>query len=229
MEAGDIRSIAFEAIDERFSRGKYLGVEVTIDMTNGYINGPHLVGQAKTRNGEPKHFPHWRKAKLAKDIIDFISQNEGINTCDLIRDVMDVRSGLRGAYVHPFLVPHIASWASPRLAHIIGRIMNAVACGLACGLEPPAKLYTDPRIEPKVGCVYFISNGVNTKIGWTFDLPKRLSSLQTSNDRDLIVIKTILCFNPENIESSLHQRFEDKLVRGEWFDLSLEDIEAVEI
>jgi len=220
----DIRSIAFEAIDERFSRGKYLGVEVTIDMNNGYINGPHLVGQAKTKGGNPKQFIAWRKTAEAKDIIDFISQNEGINTCELIRDVTDARNGLRGAYIHPFLVPHVAAWASPRLAHIIGRIMNAVACGNAV----PNKLYTDPLVNPKPGCVYFISDGEYIKIGWTYNLPKRLATLQTSNARRLNVVRSIICLDPESFELRLHDKFADKLVLGEWFNITVFDVEEVE-
>jgi hypothetical protein len=54
FKRNDIRNIAFEKINDRFSKGKYLGVEVTVDMTTGYINGPHLVGQVLTKGGQTK-------------------------------------------------------------------------------------------------------------------------------------------------------------------------------
>ncbi len=41
----DIRNIAFERINESFSRGAYHGIEVIIDMKTGYINGTALVAQ----------------------------------------------------------------------------------------------------------------------------------------------------------------------------------------
>ena len=219
----DIRNIAFEKINDRFSKGKYLGVEVTIDMSTGYINGNHLVKQALTKGGKPKRFDHWRENKETQYIINFISQNEGINTCDLIDDIMNVPVGLRGAYIHPFLVPHVAAWASPKLAHIVGRVINAIVCTN----QIPSKLYTDPRVERKVGCVYFISDGKYTKIGYTYDLPKRLSCMQTANSNNLVVLKTILTEYPVELEERLHSQFASKLVRGEWYDISIDDYESI--
>jgi len=221
---GDIRNIAVEKINDRFSKGIYLGIEVTIDMTNGYINGPQLVRQVKNRNGQPRRFSHWYYNRGVKTLINFISQNEGINVCDLIIDICNVPNSVRGYYVHPFLVPHVAAWASPQLAHIIGRIMNAVACGDSV----PTKLYTDPLVSPKVGCVYFITDGKYIKIGYTYNLPDRLSSLQTSNVKELSVVRSIICLNPESFEEQLHMKFTDKRVRGEWFKLTQDEINSVE-
>ena len=62
----DIRNIAYEKINDRFSKGKYLDIEVTIDMTNGYVNGSHLVRQVKTRKGKYKEFFHWKETKSAR-------------------------------------------------------------------------------------------------------------------------------------------------------------------
>jgi hypothetical protein len=219
----DIRSIAFEKINDQFSRGKYLGVEVTIDMTTGYINGPHLVGQVLTKGGKPKEFRDRRQTREASELIRFISQNEGINTCDLIKDIIDAPNGLRGGYIHPYLVPHVASWASPQLAHIIGRIMNSIACSG----QVPARLYTDPRVEPRPGCVYFVSDGENIKIGHTYDLPKRLTALQTGNPHALTVVGSVICTDPAEVESRLHMRFADRRVRGEWFRLSCDECLSV--
>jgi hypothetical protein len=219
----DARNIAIEKINDRFSRGKYLGMEVTIDMTTGYINGPHLVGQALTSGGQPKQFKHWRRAAVSKEILRFISQNEDINECELIKDILCVSNGLRGAYIHPYLVPHVASWASPQLAHIIGRIMNSIACGG----RVPARLYTDPRVEPRPGCVYFVSDGENVKIGHTYDLPKRLIALQTGSSRPLAVVGSVIRTDPASVESRLHMRFADRRVLGEWFRLTCDECLAV--
>jgi len=118
----DIRNIAFESISDRFSKGKYLGVEVTIDMTNGYINGPHLVGQVLTKGGEPKQFFNWRKTAEAKNLLEYLTLT--IGRLDTIVDVTDVPVNLRGAYIHPRLVSHVAQWASPIFADKVAVILN---------------------------------------------------------------------------------------------------------
>jgi len=121
----DIRNIAFEAINDRFSKGVYLGVEVTIDMTNGYINGPHLVGQVKTKGGEPKKFNEWKRSKESKILLEFLTAE--ISSFEPIVDVTDSPNGLRGAYIHPHLVSHVAQWASPIFAHKVSVILNNYA------------------------------------------------------------------------------------------------------
>lgn len=121
----DIRNIAFEYINDRFSKGKYLGIEVTIDMTNGYINGPHLVGQVLTKNGKPKRFDHWRETNEARELLEYLTP--AITGVEIIKDVTDAPNGLRGAYIHPRLVPHVAQWASPIFADKVAIIINSKA------------------------------------------------------------------------------------------------------
>lgn len=118
----DIRNIAFEKINDRFSKGKYLGIEVTIDMTNAYINGPHLVGQVLTSGGQPKEFKSWKRSKEANEIIKYLTVQ--ICTIEIIKDISDAPNGLRGAYIHPRLVPHVAQWASPIFADKVAIILN---------------------------------------------------------------------------------------------------------
>lgn len=77
------------------------------------------------------------------------------------------------------------------------------------------------------GFVYFIQNAVtkNIKIGRTDDdVESRLMSLQTGNDCDLILLKTIEC-NSRVIEKQLHEKFSQYHVRGEWFNITMEQIE----
>ena len=59
------------------------------------------------------------------------------------------------------------------------------------------------------------------KIGNTVDnINRRLSSIQTGHWMDLkVVLISKLLNDVENIERQLHDRFQDKRVRGEWFDL----------
>lgn len=120
----DIRNIAYEKINDRFSKGKYLGVEVTIDMTTGYINGPHLVGQVKTKNNQPKRFDHWKSTKEANELIEFLQSPVKTGDLKLIVELNNVPNELKGTYVHPVLVSHLAQWASPVFAHKVAIILN---------------------------------------------------------------------------------------------------------
>jgi len=87
----DIRNIAFEPINDRFSKGKYLGIEVTMDMTNGYINGNHLVGQVLTSGGQPKEFKSWKRSKEAIDIIEYLT----VQICTVKYSIISIASLLR--------------------------------------------------------------------------------------------------------------------------------------
>ncbi len=221
----DIRQIAFEKIDNRFSKSKYLGIEVTIDMTNGYINGPHLVGQVNTKGGKPKQFNSWRRSKEAKNIMEYVSTVEGINSCNLIGDIMDVAVGLRGAYIHPLLVLTVANWASPAFAYKINKVLLHIAIYY---LELSGLVSWVPNIvTPRIGCVYFVSNGRYTKIGQTCDLKRRLVSLQTANPDDLEVWGTINCLHSEILEKTIHDNMIDYHVRGEWYDITRERVDEL--
>lgn len=80
--------------------------------------------------------------------------------------------------------------------------------------------------EETGGIVYFIKNITtnNIKIGRTNDdIEIRLSNLQTGNDCELKVIKTIDCNKKESssveLEKVLHQQFAEYHVRGEWYSI----------
>lgn len=65
--------------------------------------------------------------------------------------------------------------------------------------------------------VYFIRQGVtgNVKIGCSNDVAKRAMSLQSGMRRKLLVMRLVEGSFPE--ERSLHKRFKDHALGGEWF------------
>jgi len=94
----------------------------------------------------------------------------------------------------------------------------------------------DGATESKIGAgktkpsghVYLVKSGRFYKIGQTANRWQRMNQLdkQTSEGIDE-VIHTIAAFDDApGIEQYWHKRFEDKCVKGEWFDLSAEDIRA---
>ncbi len=73
----------------------------------------------------------------------------------------------------------------------------------------------------KIGCVYFIKekDTNNIKIGWCWKLKRRLSSLRVGNSKELILVKYELTQFPFEREQELHKLYQDKSVRGEWYDI----------
>jgi hypothetical protein len=83
------------------------------------------------------------------------------------------------------------------------------------------------KLRPS-GHVYLVKSGRLYKIGQTANRWQRMNQLdkQTSEGID-DVIHTIAVFDDApGIERYWHQRFQEKCVKGEWFDLSADDIRA---
>jgi hypothetical protein len=71
----------------------------------------------------------------------------------------------------------------------------------------------------RIGCVYFIQelDSQNVKIGWCWNLARRMTCLQVGNSQTLSVVKCILTQFPYEKEQALHLRFNKYVVRGEWY------------
>lgn len=69
---------------------------------------------------------------------------------------------------------------------------------------------------------YLITDGIYYKIGRAVDPEKRLMSLSCANPN----LECIHVIN-SNIEYELHQLFKHKIIKGECFALSQEDVEII--
>lgn len=65
------------------------------------------------------------------------------------------------------------------------------------------------------------------KIGIANDVESRLSQLATGNPYRLDVVVTYEFENAEVVEKAIHQRYKDKRKRGEWFELSYDDLKNI--
>jgi hypothetical protein len=81
--------------------------------------------------------------------------------------------------------------------------------------------YMDKEITNKyrVGCVYFIqeTQTKNIKIGWCWNLPRRIQTLQVANSQNLTVVWKELTQFPYKKEQRLHLQHKDHHIRGEWY------------
>jgi hypothetical protein len=79
------------------------------------------------------------------------------------------------------------------------------------------------------GAVYLIRSVDGFyKIGYSTDPKARIVALQTSTPNELTLVKWWYHPNSIKIEHELHRFFKKKRVSGEWFALTVEDIETIE-
>lgn len=75
--------------------------------------------------------------------------------------------------------------------------------------------------------VYLLKTPENIyKIGVTKDINKRIKSLQTGCADQIILVDKFLSNYPFKIESTLHRRYSENRVNGEWFYMSDDDIKS---
>lgn len=65
------------------------------------------------------------------------------------------------------------------------------------------------------------------KIGRTNDLHTRLATFEVKLPFEIEVIAIIPCENSTRLERQLHTQYASKRIRGEWFCLSTDDLEAI--
>lgn len=87
--------------------------------------------------------------------------------------------------------------------------------------HPPEPSRKPPK---KAGIVYALKGDTCYKIGCTTNLTKRLRALGIKSPFPLTIVALLQTENIYALERELHYRFAAKRRRGEWFDLSDEDI-----
>jgi hypothetical protein len=77
------------------------------------------------------------------------------------------------------------------------------------------------------GYVYLVKSGTRYKIGCSENHWRRKGELHKQTSEGISEIHTIAAIDdPAGIEKYWHERFKDKRLHGEWFDLSAEDVSA---
>ena len=116
-----ITKLEYEKINDVYSKAKYAGFDVIINMETGYINATKLCADGG------KKFFKWNENAGNKELVKYFEENVQSsirNRCELLITNMAGSYILRGTYVHPKLIPHIASWVSPEFAYKVSEIVN---------------------------------------------------------------------------------------------------------
>jgi len=113
-----LTEIIYENINSEYGYGMYGEFRVIIRKKDGYINVTKLC-----ELGE-KSFFNWKQNKNAKELVDHLASSLGIPRDGIITQPEGLPNHLRGTYLHPDLVPHVASWVSPKFGIKVSRIIN---------------------------------------------------------------------------------------------------------
>ena len=115
----DITKLAYEKINDKYSKAKYGEFDVIMDMTTGYINATKLC----TDGG--KQLKNWTRNEGNKELIEYFENSHRLEFEPMTKIVTGGQNtDLRGTYVHPKLITHIASWVSPAFAWKVSEIVN---------------------------------------------------------------------------------------------------------
>ena len=113
-----ITKLAYENIDDTFSKARYGDFEVIINTKTGYINATKLCADGG------KILKNWTRNDFAKELVVCL-ESHGLNIEPVTMTVSGGQNTtIRGTYVHPDLIPHIASWVSPKFAIKVSKIVN---------------------------------------------------------------------------------------------------------
>jgi hypothetical protein len=83
------------------------------------------------------------------------------------------------------------------------------------------------QAELGAGVVYFIQCNEFVKIGFAADPVSRMCQMQIGNPYTLKLLKVIQSITPEQLEQEIHGRIEPYRVRGEWFKLPQDVLDAL--
>jgi len=87
------------------------------------------------------------------------------------------------------------------------------------------KEHQPPQNDP-FGYVYLLQSGRNKyKIGTTKTINNRIATLQTGNPEKLVLVHHFASNEAARHEKLLHEKYKEKLVRNEWFELSTEEVQ----
>jgi predicted nuclease with TOPRIM domain len=135
-----MEDITIDDINDDYMSGKYANFEIIIMKRNNYVNATKLCNTINIIEDNNKLFRKWkinsRTQELLDELQEHVNQNHSKNSESetesddyddnhkLMIIKKDIEFNLSGTYVHPDLIPDIASWCSPKFSLKVSRIIN---------------------------------------------------------------------------------------------------------
>jgi len=117
MTTYNLSELIYESVTDEYGWGKYGDFKVLIRRKDGYINATKLCKDGGKLLG------HWSETQGSKQFVEEFKGSIGI-PIDPLEAIVTGPNNTRGTYAHPELIPHIASWVSPKFAVMVSRIVN---------------------------------------------------------------------------------------------------------
>lgn len=95
------------------------------------------------------------------------------------------------------------------------------------GSENPSYLPSYNPRDTGTRHIYVARCGDAYKIGVAADPGKRIAAMSTSSARPILLLYSRLCKDAHAEEKRLHARFADRRIRGEWFNLTPDDLAEI--
>lgn len=131
MQQNPLEHIGFEKINDVYCYGRYGDgqskddIIVIMRKKDGYINATRLCHDISKKLNTNREFKFWNRLDIAHELKKAVGSSVHMCTDDLLNTITGGQvQEIRGTYVHPDLIPHIASWASPQFAVKVSRIVN---------------------------------------------------------------------------------------------------------
>ncbi|AZL89569.1 KilA-N domain-containing protein [Megavirus baoshan] len=129
----DFRNVIFENINDKYALGKFGDLEVVMMRENGFVNATNLCKKCG------KDYKNWNQNSYSKELIKELIKQLSSGAKKRAREksaagfpaaevTHTVKGGkltiIRGTYVHPKLIIHIASWCSTEYAMKVSDIVT---------------------------------------------------------------------------------------------------------
>lgn len=112
---------------------------------------------------------------------------------------------------------------------VIGEWIDKLNTALRAGrVVKPRKIQKEP-LPPRTGFIYLIqsANSHLYKIGKTTDISNRMQMFAVKLPFHIDLIHTITSDDYNAAERKLHEKYADKRVKGEWFELTEKDVAQI--
>ena len=117
MTTYNLSELIYESVTDEYGWGKYGDFKVLIRRKDGYINATKLCKDGGKLLG------NWSQLHGSKQYVEEFTSSIGI-PIEPLEVNMAGSYDTRGTYAHPDLIPHIASWVSPKFAIMVSKIVN---------------------------------------------------------------------------------------------------------
>lgn len=112
LKINDDSSLHYKNINEQYVNIINGSFNLVINKKNNYVNATLLFRNARTKNNNKKKFSHLKETDKYNELIKLASEYLGISEDSVTYTQTNLPNNLKGTYVHPFLITHLASMIS---------------------------------------------------------------------------------------------------------------------